>query len=249
MTGDGTRVAIFRPADERLEAGADRCREHGLTPISDPMLEIVPTGARPRTDAAHLIFTSKTAADILDGVDLTSNSATIWAIGPKTQAALEERGIGVDRVPETYTSAGLVTALESKVEGVRVEIARSDHGSQELLTGLHRAGAYVHETILYRLERPPEAGHSVQAAIDGKLDAVLFTSSLTVEHFMEIAAEREILDRVHDALDASLVATIGEPTKQTATEHGLAVDVVPESATFAALVEAVAERLGTAPHH
>jgi uroporphyrinogen-III synthase len=61
-----------------------------------------------------------------------------------------------------------------------------------LTDGLDAAGAFVHETVLYRLVRPESAGNSAVAAAEGRLDAACFTSSLTVEHFLEAAADRGV---------------------------------------------------------
>jgi len=124
-----------------------------------------------------------------------------------------------------------------------VEVARSDHGSTVLTDGLDAAGAYVHETVLYRLVRPESAGKSAVAATDGRLDAACFTSSLTVEHFLEAAADRGVREAAVAGLAEAVVGAIGEPTRETASARGIPVDVVPDTATFESLATAVVERL------
>jgi len=136
-----------------------------------------------------------------------------------------------------------VAALAEDAEGVRVEVARSDHGSAVLLDGLDGAGAYHHETVLYRLVRPPGSGESTDLAAEGHLDAALFTSSLTVEHFLEAAEARGVRDAALAGLAGAVVGAIGEPTRETAEAHGISVDVVPGEATFEALARAVVGRL------
>ena len=108
---------------------------------------------------------------------------------------------------------------------------------------MNDAGAYVHETVLYRLVRPEGAGRSAEAAARGELAGACFTSSLTVEHFLAAAAERGIRAAAIEGLNDATVGAIGEPTRETAESAGVAVDVVPGTATFEALAEAVAERL------
>lgn len=238
-----TRVAVFRPRDERLTTAVRYLEEAGVEPVVDPMLEVDPTGATPREDADYVVFTSKTAAAYLD--DWTPGDSVVCAIGPRTAAALRDVGIAVDIVPETYSSQGLVAALRDRVGGATVEVARSDHGSATLLEGLDAAGAYHHETVLYRLVRPSEAGDSIEMAAGGELAAALFTSSLTVEYFLEAAAEAELRTEAVRGLNAAVVGAIGTPTHDTATEAGIAVDVVPEAATFEALADAVLARLST----
>lgn len=227
-------VAIFRPDDERLDAAIEILRSLGADPVPDPMLDVAPTGATPEP-AAHLVLTSRTAADLLADVGWTpADGTTVWAIGPATAEALRAVGITVDRIPQTYSSAGLVEAMGSAVADESVEVARSDHGTDDLLDGLRDAGADVSETVLYRLERPTGAGRSVELAAAGDLDAALFTSSLTVEHAIEAGAERGIDDPA-TAFDGVTVGAIGEPTRETAAAAGIAADVVPDEATFDAL--------------
>lgn len=240
MTGE--RVAVFRPDDDRLVRAVEVLRSLGVEPVADSMLAVEPTGAAPRADADVVILTSKTGAELLPE-DWDPGEATLCAIGDPTARAIEAAGYPVDLVPETYSSSGLVEALADRVDGTRVEIARSDHGSPELLDGLDAAGAYHHETVLYRLVRPAGAGGSTELAAAGELDAALFTSSLTVEHFLDAAAQRGVKQAAIDGLSDTVVGTIGQPTRETAEANGIGVDVVPDEATFEALAEAVVAQL------
>ncbi|WP_306054932.1 uroporphyrinogen-III synthase [Natronococcus wangiae] len=228
-------VAVFRPDDERLTDAVELIDSLGATPIPDPMLSVEPTGAAPREDADYVVLTSKTGAELVSEAGWDPGGATVCAIGPKTADAAREAGYEVDTVPDEYTSSGLVATLEDEVDGARVEVARSDHGSAVLLEGLEAAGAYVHETILYRLVRPEGSGESAELAADGELDAACFTSSLTVEHFLEVAADRGVREAATAGLEDAVVGVIGEPTLETAVEHGIDVDVVASEATFDAL--------------
>ncbi|MFB6228944.1 MAG: uroporphyrinogen-III synthase [Halobacteriales archaeon] len=234
-------VAAFRPDDERMAEATALLERLGADPVADPMLAVDPTGAVPRDDAEFVIFTSSTGADrVPDG--WSAGEATVCAIGPATAEALRETGIGVDLVPETYSSKGLLGALAGAVEGRRVEIARSDHGSAVLRDGLDDAGAYHHETVLYRLVRPDGAGESADLAAAGDLDAALFTSTLTVEHFLAAAGDRGVREEALAGLGDAVVGAIGEPTRQAAADAGITVNVVPREATFEALArETLAE--------
>jgi uroporphyrinogen-III synthase len=235
------RAAVFRPADDRLDDAVALLDSLGADPIADPMLEIVPTETTPRTDADYVVFTSKTGVELAAEQDWMPADTTVVAIGERTASALRGAGYEVDLVPEEYSSAGLVTLLADRVEGARVEVARSDHGSAVLIDGLVEAGAYVHETVLYELTIPEGAGESAERAAAGELDAALFTSSLTVEHFLETARQREIAEAALDGLGEAVVGVIGEPTRETATEAGIDVDIVPDQADFDELACAVVE--------
>jgi len=238
------RVAVFRPADERIETAVETLESLGVEPVADPMLAVEPTDATPRSDADYTVLTSKT------GVERAAEtgweppaSGAVCAIGEATADALRAAGYPVDVVPGEYSSAGLVDRLAGEVDGARVEVARSDHGSPVLLEGLEAAGAYVHETVLYRLVRPEEAGRSTELAASGDLDGAAFTSSLTVEHFLAAADERGLRAPAVEGLNDAVVGAIGEPTRETAVEAGIEVDVVPERADFEALARAVVDAL------
>lgn len=235
-------VAFFRPDDERAIEAEALLFDLGVEPLSDPMLRVDPTGAAPRSDAEYTVLTSKTGAELVSETGFDP-AGELVAIGTPTAEAIEAAGYTVDRLPSEFSSSGLVAELAGDAPGARIEIARSDHGSDVLLDGLNDAGAYVHETVLYRLIRPPEAGHSTVAAAEGTLAGACFTSSLTVEHFLEAAADREIRDEAIFGLNQAVVGAIGDPTKETAEEYGIGVDVVPDSAEFKPLAAAVVDRL------
>ena len=235
-------VAVFRPDDDRLRDAVSLLESLDCEPIGDAMLAVEPTGTNPRTDAEFTVLTSKTGVELVDEADWVP-TGELCAIGAATAGALREHGYGVDLVPETYSSAGLVEALRDSVDGARVEVARSDHGSDVLLEGFREAGAYVHETVLYRLTRPETAGESCERAARGDLDGALFSSSLTVEHFVEAAADRGIRGEAVAGLNDAVVGAIGRPTADRAAALGIEVDVVPDTADFETLARAVVTRI------
>lgn len=235
-------VAFFRPDDERAREAAELITELGCEPLSDPMLEPEPTGVSPREDADYTVLTSKTGVELASEAGWTPGGVVV-AIGKPTAAVLEREGYTVDHVPDEFSSSGLVESLREEVPGARVEVARSDHGSPVLTEGLEAAGAYVHETILYRLVRPDGSGVSTALAARGELAGVCFTSSLTVEHFLDAADDRGIREAAIEGLNDAVVGVIGEPTRATATAAGINVDVVPDAAEFDVLARAVVDRL------
>ncbi|MGM0448457.1 MAG: uroporphyrinogen-III synthase [Methanobacteriota archaeon] len=249
MSRDGDRrprVAVFRPDDERIESAVELLRSLGAEPVADPMLEVEPTGAVP-ADAPLVVLTSKTGVELAAEAGWEPGDSGLAAIGPATAAAARKAGWTVDVVPEEYTSAGLVAVLEPRVAGERVVVARSDHGSDVLLDGLRDASAEVTETVLYRLARPTGAGDAAELAAAGDLDAAAFTSSLTVENFLAAAADRGVEEAARAGLADAVVGAIGPPTAETAADRGVAVDVVPDEASFEALATAIVDALDAAP--
>jgi uroporphyrinogen III methyltransferase/synthase len=172
--------------------------------------------------------------------------ARIAAIGPETARALARRHLRADLVPDEYRAEGLLEALSSDVRGRRFLLPRAAGARAILPDTLRAAGAEVDEVITYRSEVPDESVALLRAALDeGALDVLTFTSSSTVTSFLallERAAGADGRARIANAR----VACIGPITAATATEHGLRVDVVPDSYTIPALVEALVARCGSA---
>ena len=246
MTRD-VRVAVFRPDDERLATAVELLDSLGAIPVPDPMLAVEPTGNVPEA-AAYVVLTSKTGAELLAESGWAPGEATLVCIGPSTADAARRVGWTVDLVPEEYSSMGLVDLLGDDVAGETVAVARSDHGSDVLLDGLREAGADVTETVLYRLTMPDGAGESTVMAAGRELDGACFTSSLTVENFLQAAADRGVREEAVAGLNGAVVGAIGEPTRETAAAHDIDVDVVPDRADFEELACRVVERAAPTYH-
>jgi uroporphyrinogen III methyltransferase/synthase len=157
-------------------------------------------------------------------------NATIAAIGPGTAAALAERGLIADVVPDRFVAEALVDALAEVEVGDRpVLVARAAEARDVLPDALRERGASVDVVALYETvaeEPDPEALEAAQAA-----DYVTFTSSSTV---------RNLLAAVGDGFprDARVVS-IGPITSEAARDAGLEVHVEAERHDPSGLVEAL----------
>ena len=157
-------------------------------------------------------------------------NATVAAIGPGTAAALEERGVIADVVPDRFVAEALVEALAGvDVAGRPVLVARASEARDVLPDALARRGADVDVVAVYETVREEPDPESVEAAQTA--DYVTFTSSSTV---------RNLLDAVGDRFprDARIVS-IGPVTSATARERGLEVHVEAERHDPGGLVEAL----------
>jgi uroporphyrinogen III methyltransferase/synthase len=157
-------------------------------------------------------------------------NATVAAIGPGTAAALAERGVIADIVPERFVAESLVEALGPvEVAGRPVLVARAAEARDVLPDALRRRGAQVDVVALYETvaEDPePEAVEAAQGA-----DYVTFTSSSTV---------RNLLGAIGDRFPrAARVVSIGPVTSEAAREAGLEVHVEAERHDPSGLVEAL----------
>jgi uroporphyrinogen III methyltransferase/synthase len=143
-------------------------------------------------------------------------SATVAAIGPGTAAALADRGIRADIVPERSIAEALVEALETvDVANRPVLVARAAEARDVLPDALRERGARVDVVALYETvseEPDPEAMQAARSA-----DYVTFTSSSTVRNFT---------DAMGGALpEGPRIVSIGPVTSEAARHAGLNVDV------------------------
>lgn len=242
MSGDPPVVALFRPDDARMRRTATLVRDHGGEPLCDPMLSITPTGQLPPPDAPMTVFTSRTGVELTAAAGWTPTATQVVAVGAATADAAVAAGWPRPPTPPRYDSEAL-GAFIIDAAPAHVVIARSDHGSAVLPEALSSAAVSHAEVVLYRLERPADAGVSVQATAAGEVDALAFTSSLTVEHFLEIAAAAGVEEAIMAQRPQLTVGAIGAPTAATLDAHGLDPDCTPTEATASALIEAIFETL------
>jgi uroporphyrinogen III methyltransferase / synthase len=157
-------------------------------------------------------------------------NATVAAIGPGTAAALRERGVIADVVPEESVAEALAEALdEVEVEGRPVLVARAAEARDVLPDALRGRGADVDVVALYETVAEPADDAAIEAARGA--DYVTFTSSSTVRNLVASAGDR--LPR------EARVVSIGPVTTTAAREAGLEVHFEAERHDVEGLVEAV----------
>jgi uroporphyrinogen III methyltransferase/synthase len=123
----------------------------------------------------------------------------------------------------------------------RVLLALAARARAALPEALRAAGCTVDVVAAYET-RPAsaEVRDGLLAELEaGRIDAVLFTSSSTVDSLCDLLGDRAaaLLARVR-------VASIGPITTDTARARGLRIDVAPRQYTIPALVQALAESYG-----
>jgi uroporphyrinogen-III synthase len=156
----------------------------------------------------------------------------VAAVGTATAAALAERYIRVDAIPDEFVGARIVTAL-GDLAGRRVLLPRADLGRPETPEGLRAAGALVDDVTVYHTmpAAPDPAG---LAALEAGVDAVTFTSPSTFANFVALLG-----DRAGRLLSGVAVASIGPVTSAAIRGSGFPVHVEPAEHTMAALVDAL----------
>ncbi len=176
----------------------------------------------------------------------------VIAVGDQTAESLKKVGLEPSDVPEVVTIKGLINYLSSQYDlvGKRVEILTSSKGSKMLAERLIDMGVEVRVLPLYTIELPEDLSEPkklIQMAIRRDIDIFAFTSARTVTHFLEIANELGVRDKVADILNDKIVAAMNRSTRKRLEEEGIGVMITPKNPTFEDLPGTIGLGLGIAP--
>ena len=83
---------------------------------------------------------------------------------------------------------------------------------------------------------------AVRSLAGGKIDVVLFTTSVQVAHLLQVAGEMGLEKPVRRAFLRLLVASIGPTTTESLRQHGLGADLEPSHPKMGFLVKETADR-------
>lgn len=235
----GKRIVVTR-ARHQAPLFADQLSAHGALPITFPAIEIIGSQANfPRPISAYdwLLFTSVHAVgyflDAHPSFATSDNKPKIGAVGTATKQALNNHGIGIDKLPDNFTGADLVRSL-GDITGQRVLLPRAKKGRPEVVELLLAAGAFVDDIALYEVitAEPNETDWATLLAHEN--DVLTFTSPSSVRNFLRITADS------HPTLTDTTIACLGSSTAAEARAHDLPVHIMPDTFTIPNLVEAIA---------
>ena len=235
----GYRVLVTRPRD-LISTMASKLRTLGAEVLELPAIRTARLAdqsalyaALKRLDSYQwIVFTSPTGVKVFfeemkkARVDVRAlGTVKLAAIGKGTKKALEERGLFVDLMPETFDGASLGKALCEVCKGEeRILIPRAKIGNHEILEELQKKpGLQISDIATY------DTFYEKQEIIDqkkefeeGAIDCAVFTSASTVKGFVEATP----------GLDYRKVraACIGKQTKAAADAYGMETYMAKEAA-------------------
>jgi len=247
----GRRILVTR-ARRQSSALSQLLYERGANPIELPAIDIQPITDSTELDEAvsnikryhWIIFTSVNGVAAfwqrLNDLKLDSRALSglqIGAIGPATAEALAAGGVTPDYIPETYTTEGIISGLACRdVTGQHFLLPRADIADRELVRGIRKLGAEVHEVTAYHtLPASESIAEARRMLVSGEIDVITFTSSSTVTNLVA-AFQDEALP-----VNQAKIACIGPKTAETATKAGIKVDILSGEQTISGLVEAIEE--------
>jgi uroporphyrinogen III methyltransferase/synthase len=227
-------------------------RDEGAQPILAPTIRMAaPLDTGPLRDAVtHLdcydwiLFTSSNTVDAVfssiaeAGLDVRAFGGTkVCAIGSKTRDALRSRGISADLVPDDAQAEGVVEALRPLLaDRTRILLPRAEVAREVLPDSLRDAGAEVDVVSAYQnLPPEPKDSERIRSLVDpAEVDAILFTSSSTVQNLFDILGQDAA-----EQLNAVDLFSIGPITTQTAQRLGLRLAATSADQTIESLVATV----------
>jgi uroporphyrinogen III methyltransferase/synthase len=244
----GRRVVVTRTRRQASQL-SHRLIELGAEPIEVPVIEVVdpPDGGEGLRRAA-----ARAAAGVYDWVVLTSPNGAerflavlrdardlggvgVAAIGPGTAEALVAGNVVADLVPPRFVAESLVEVFPRPRSGRRnLLIARAAVARDVLPEGLQAKGWEVDVVDAYETRAAIVDGSQLAAV--ARADVVTFTSSSTVERFLDAFG----IDAV-----TGTVACIGPITAATARDRGLRVDIEAVEHTIDGLVHALVGHFGS----
>lgn len=177
----------------------------------------------------------------------------IIARGPKPVAVLREWKVSFAlTAPEPNTWREVLRALDENAATVPLKgrsVAVQEYGvsNPDLLAGLTDRGARVTSVPVYEWGLPEDLGplrSAVEAIACGKIDVILFTTAMQVNHLLQIAAEMNQEEAVRRAMAKMLIASVGPTTSERLREYGFAADMEPSHPKMGNLVSQTAQRSG-----
>ena len=242
----GMKIAVTRPRD-RSSALADKLADLGAEVVLLPTIETqeltdsagLEEALRQIGDYSWIAFTSPAGVAAFFqrmkqlSMDIRELAGIRFAaIGEGTARAIEERGIRVDLVPESYSGKALGRLLAERLAAEREEgrpcrllLPRARIGTEEVtaplaLAGLDFTDLPVYDTVYAR-------GNEA-VGWDESVDCVAFTSASTVRGFA----------KMNPGADLSKVKAvcIGEQTAAQASQYAMEITVA-KRATIDSMVE------------
>ena len=268
MSFNGARVLSFE--SRRAAEMAELIRINGGDPFVAPSLVEVPLEQNEQAfrfaerlyagEFDMMIFLTGVGTRLLGRVLATRDAEerfpdalrklTVVARGPKPSAVLREWKVPVTvSVPEPNTWRELLTEVQSRLER---SVALQEYGraNPELLAGLKGQGRDVTPVPVYQWTLPDDTAPLAEALRDllaRKFGAVLFTTGVQIDHFLEFAARAGQSENAVAALRKAFVASVGPDCTEALQSHGITPALEPSHPKMGILVREAAEKFAVLP--
>lgn len=240
-------VAITRPAD-RSKAACKIVEELGGQYVLAPTLDLKPVNSESLKSLIAnkdlldwIVFTSPTTITSLNLFypDFLKNlDCKVAVIGNKTGKIAGEQGVKVDLIPEDFTAEGLLEEFEKRnITNQTIGIPRTASARPVLPEGLEKLNNKVIVAEAYKSLFPMDEDkiNDLIAKIENnEIDAITFTSPLTVTNFFKISKNKE---KLADLLSNNLLTVcIGPITGKILDQYNINY-IYPDTYTVRDMME------------
>ncbi len=246
-------VAITRPKD-RAKKACEIVEELGGEAILAPTLDLEPVNTQSlkelvsrKDELDWIVFTSPTTIvslnlfypDFLKNLD-----CKLAVIGNKTGKLAEKQGLKVNLMPEDFTAEGLVEEFSKRqITKQIIGIPRTASARPTLPEGLEKLGNTVILAEAYKSLFPMDdekVKDLISKIKNNEIDAITFTSPLTVENFFEISEDKQELSKLLN--DNLITACIGPITAKVLEKYNVTY-IYPDTYTVPDMMEVLFEEL------
>jgi uroporphyrinogen-III synthase len=184
------------------------------------LLGFVESGGLPRSDFVNAL-----------------QQTIIVARGPKPGRALRSLKLSVDHQSKIPTTSGIIELLSAMTwpDGRVCVQLYGDDPNQPLMDYLEQRGVSVDAVAPYRYADNASTGKVVEfirEIVDGKVDAVVFTSKAQVNRFFAVAKNTNMAELLPEIMSRIAVASVGPVVVDELTQHGVQSDVMPDEQFF-----------------
>jgi uroporphyrinogen-III synthase len=171
-------------------------------------------------------------------------TVTVVARGPTPMAVLREWQVPAILVPEPNTWREILETIRDQCER-RVAVQEYGRPNPELTEGLRAQNREVTTVPVYQWDLPEDTAPLREAAhrlAEGKIDVALFTTSIQIQHLLQIAAQENIASKALTGLKRAVIASIGPTTSEALIEQGIQPDFEPSHPKMGNLVLETGQR-------
>lgn len=234
-------IAITRPKD-RAGKACEIVEKLGGKAILAPTLDLKPVNTQSLKDLVAkkdqldwIIFTSPTTIVSLNKFYpgfIKSLDCKIAVIGNKTGKLVEKQGVTVDLIPDDFTAEGIIDEFEkNNITNKTIGIPRTASARSVLPEGLEKLGNTVILAEAYKSLFPMDdvkVKELIFKIENKEIDAITFTSPLTVENFFDIVEDKEKIAKLLS--DNLLTVCIGPITAKVLEKYDINY-IYPETYT------------------
>ena len=240
-------VAITRPKD-RAKKACEIVENLGGEAILAPTLDLEPVNtdslknlvAR-KDELDWIVFTSPTTIVSLNKFYpdfIKTLNCKLAVIGNKTGKLAEKNGLTVDLMPEDFTAEGLIEEFKKRgITNQTIGIPRTASARPILPEEVEKLGNEIILAEAYKSLFPMDENaikELIEKIENKEIDAITFTSPLTVENFFEIADDKEKLAKLLN--DNLLTVCIGPITAKVLEKYDIAY-IYPDTYTVPDMME------------